>query len=46
MKTIEYSVDLCVVGGGMAGVCCAIAAARHGIKVVLVQDRSVLGGNA
>ena len=30
----------------MAGLCCAIAAARHGIKVVLVQDRPVLGGNA
>ena len=38
--------DLVVVGGGMSGVCCAITAARAGIKVVLVQDRSVLGGNA
>lgn len=46
MRTNEYKVDLCVVGGGMAGLCCAIAAARHGVKVVLVQDRPVLGGNA
>ena len=46
MKTLFYQTDLCVVGGGMAGLCCAIAAARHGIKVVLVQDRPVLGGNA
>lgn len=46
MKTIIHSPDLCVVGGGLAGVCCAISAARHGIKVVLVQDRPVLGGNA
>lgn len=46
MKTISYKTDLCVVGGGMAGLCCAIAAARHGIKVVLIQDRPVLGGNA
>jgi hypothetical protein len=38
--------DLCVVGGGMAGVCAALAAARLGARVVLVQDRSVLGGNA
>lgn len=38
--------DLVVVGGGLAGVCCAITAAREGIKVVLVQDRPVLGGNA
>ena len=46
MRTIQYDTELCVVGGGMAGLCCAIAAARHGIKVVLVQDRPVLGGNA
>lgn len=40
------SADLTVVGGGMAGVCAAIAAARAGLKVVLFQDRPVLGGNA
>lgn len=38
--------DLVVVGGGLAGVCAAISAARNGIRVVLLQDRSVLGGNA
>ena len=38
--------DLVVVGGGMAGVCCSITAARQGLRVLLVQDRSVLGGNA
>ena len=37
--------DFVVVGGGPAGVPAAIAAARHGLKVVLVQDRPVLGGN-
>ncbi|MDP2338983.1 MAG: FAD-dependent oxidoreductase [Bacteroidota bacterium] len=37
--------DLVVVGGGMAGTCAAITAARNGIKVILVQDRPVLGGN-
>ena len=46
MKTITYQTELCVVGGGMSGLCCAIAAARHGTRVVLVQDRPVLGGNA
>ena len=46
IKTITHKTQLCVVGGGMSGICCAISAARHGIKVVLVQDRSVLGGNA
>ena len=38
--------DLLVAGGGMSGVCCALAAARLGTKVILVQDRAVLGGNA
>lgn len=38
--------DFLVAGGGMSGVCCALAAARLGRKVILVQDRPVLGGNA
>jgi len=38
--------DFLVAGGGMAGLCAAISAARNGARVVLVQDRSVLGGNA
>jgi hypothetical protein len=37
--------DLVVVGGGVAGTAAAIAAARLGIKVALIQDRPVLGGN-
>ncbi|MEA1951918.1 MAG: FAD-dependent oxidoreductase, partial [Planctomycetota bacterium] len=43
-KTIRC--DLAVIGGGLAGVCCAVTAARAGIDVALVQDRPVLGGNA
>jgi hypothetical protein len=46
MKNVEYKTDLCIIGGGMAGLCCGIAAARHGIRVVLIHDRPVLGGNA
>lgn len=38
--------DLVVAGGGLSGICCAITAAREGLKCVLIQDRSVLGGNA
>ena len=38
--------DLAVVGGGLAGVCAAITAARQGISTILIQDRPVLGGNA
>lgn len=38
--------DLLVAGGGIAGVCCALAAARLGARAILCQDRGVLGGNA
>jgi len=37
--------DLVVVGGGVAGICAAISAARLGVNVALIQDRPVLGGN-
>jgi len=39
------SVDLIIAGGGIPGVCMAISAARLGLKVALIQDRPVLGGN-
>ena len=42
----SHEVDVCVVGGGMAGLIAAISAARNGAKVVLIHDRPVLGGNA
>ena len=41
----EHRADICVIGGGLAGMCAAIAAARRGSRVVLVHDRPVLGGN-
>ena len=37
--------DFVVVGGGIAGMCAAVSAARNGLKVALVNDRPVLGGN-
>ncbi len=46
LKTEEINADFVVVGGGLAGTCAAIAAARQGLKTILVQDRPVLGGNA
>ncbi len=46
LKTIEMESDLAVIGGGVAGVCCAITAARQGVRVTLIQDRPILGGNA
>lgn len=48
MKTVVQDdpvvYDLAVAGGGIAGICAAIAAIRTGSKVVLIQDRPVLGG--
>ena len=46
MTLVELQCDILVAGGGLAGVCAALSAARHGAKVVLVQDRSRLGGNS
>lgn len=37
--------DMVVVGGGIAGMCAAVSGARNGMKVALVNDRPVLGGN-
>lgn len=46
MHVIDLKVDVMVAGGGMAGVCAALSAARNGAKTLLIQDRSRLGGNA
>lgn len=46
LATRHLEADLLVAGGGIAGVCCALAAARLGTRVILCQDRPVLGGNA
>ena len=46
LKKKYIDCDLCVVGGGMSGIAAAISAAREGIKVVLMHERPVLGGNA
>lgn len=43
IESQEY--DFAVIGGGIAGMCAAVTAARNGLKTVLVNDRPVLGGN-
>ncbi|MGM9757349.1 MAG: FAD-dependent oxidoreductase [Candidatus Cryptobacteroides sp.] len=42
---VQSGYDMVVVGGGIAGMCAAVSAARLGCKVALVNDRPVLGGN-
>src|SRR6476619_2615737 len=46
MALVELDTDVLVAGGGIAGVCAAVAAARNGARVVLINDRSRLGGNS
>lgn len=46
VKKVSLEADLVIAGGGLSGTCCAITAARQGLKVILIQDRPVLGGNA
>lgn len=46
MHSRALSAEFVVIGGGFAGVCAAVTAARSGTKTILVQDRPVLGGNA
>lgn len=37
--------DLVVIGAGYSGICASVAAARQGLRVALIQDRAILGGN-
>ena len=46
MRSLCHAVDFCVVGGGLSGLCAAVSAARRGLRVALLHDRPVLGGNA
>jgi ribulose 1,5-bisphosphate synthetase/thiazole synthase len=42
----QVKVDVVVCGGGLAGFCAAVAAARNGAKTAIIQDRPVFGGNS
>jgi hypothetical protein len=46
MIRLEEDYDIVVCGGGLAGLSAAVAAAREGMRVCLIQDRPVLGGNS
>ncbi|MEO0415962.1 MAG: FAD-dependent oxidoreductase, partial [Verrucomicrobiota bacterium] len=45
-KIEEHDFDLVIVGGGMSGCGAALAAREKGLKVALIQDRPLFGGNA
>ncbi|HEY1188206.1 MAG TPA: FAD-dependent oxidoreductase [Gemmata sp.] len=40
----ELKADLVIIGGGVGGVACALAAARNGLKVILTEGFSWIGG--
>lgn len=46
MKMMRAQYEVVVCGGGLAGICAAMASARHGAKTCLIHDRPVLGGNS
>lgn len=46
VQAVKKTYEFVVIGGGMSGICAAIAAARGGVKTLLVNNRPVLGGNA
>jgi hypothetical protein len=46
MQRLTHDADVTVIGGGPAGVAAAIAAARNGARVALINNRPVLGGNS
>ena len=46
MHHIDKEYQVVIIGGGLSGMCAAVSAARNGAKVALIQNRSMLGGNA
>ena len=44
IRNEKANYDVIIVGGGLAGLCAALAAAREGIKTAIVQNRPVFGG--
>ena len=46
LKVKEHNFDVVIVGGGMTGCGAALAAESQGLKVALIQDRPLFGGNA
>ena len=46
LETVNHKVEFCVIGGGLSGLCAAVAAARHGVKTLIMQERPMFGGNA
>ncbi len=46
LEVKKIKAELCVIGGGIAGINVALTASRLGVKTILIHERPVLGGNA
>ncbi len=46
MRFVKETFEVVVCGGGLAGFCAAVSAARNGAKTCIIQDRPVFGGNS
>ena len=44
-KVIDKKYGVVIIGGGLSGVCAALASARQGVSTAIIQARSVFGGN-
>ena len=42
---VNYAADIVIAGAGMAGVCAAVAAAKQGCKVILIERFAIPGGS-
>lgn len=43
-RPLGYTADVAIIGGGLGGIACALAAARNGLKVILTEQYDWIGG--
>lgn len=46
VKSYEEEFDVVIIGSGFAGMACALKAGRAGLRVLMLEKMSVVGGNS